>query len=312
MKEGGIYTVLSPMAGVTDMSFRTICTEMGADLTVTEMVSAKAVTYHNKNTFSLCRISDTGHPASLQLFGSDPQIMAEAAGILAEKIPFEMLDINMGCPMPKIVNNGEGSALMKDPLLVGRIVEAVAKAIDKPVTVKLRAGFDAEHINAPEIAYIAQESGAEAVTVHGRTREQYYEGQADWGVIAAVRERVRIRVIGNGDVTGLKSAEDMIGRTGCDGVAIGRAAQGNPWIFKEIAEGHEYIPSVRERKEMMLRHLKMTVDEKGEYTGIREMRRHISRYTAGMPGSARLRDKVNNARSLEELNGLICDIPEDE
>ena len=304
---GHIYTVLSPMAGVTDMSYRMICHEMGADLTVTEMISAKAVTYGNKATYNLCRIDGSEHPVSLQIFGSEPDTMAEAAKMLRDRISFDMMDINMGCPMPKIVNNGEGSALMRDPLLVGRIVEAVSKAIDKPVTVKIRSGFDADHINAPEVAYASQESGAQAVTVHGRTREQYYEGRADWEVIAEVKRRLSIRVIGNGDVRSIADARRMTEQTGCDGVAVGRAAQGNPWIFKELSEGKEYIPTAKEKKEMMLRHLDMTVAEKGEYIGIREMRKHIGWYTSGMPGSAKLRVKINKAETLEEMKALIFD-----
>ena len=305
MNKEHIYTVLSPMAGVTDISYRTICREMGADLVVTEMISAKAVTYNNKKTFELSKLSGKEHPVSLQLFGSEPDTMAEAAVILNEKVSFDMLDINMGCPMPKIVNNGEGSALMKEPLLVGKIINAITDAIDKPVSVKIRSGFDAEHINAPEIAYIAQESGASMITVHGRTREQYYEGKADWDIISRVKQRVSIRVIGNGDVKGLKDAEEMISQTGCDGVAIGRAAEGNPWIFRELSEGREYRPSAEERKAVMLRHLDMTVEDKGGYIGVREMRKHIGWYTAGLTGSAKLRVKINQAQTLEEMKKLI-------
>ena len=306
MSDERIYSVISPMAGVTDISFRTICHEMGASLTVTEMISAKAVTYKNKKTYELCRLSETEHPVSLQLFGSEPETMAEAAKILAERVPFDMLDVNMGCPMPKIVNNGEGSALMKDPLLAGRIVEALKKATDKPVTVKIRSGFDKEHINAPEIAHVCSESGAEMITVHGRTREQYYEGKADWSVIEAVKRAVSVPVIGNGDVTGIDSARKMIETTGCDGIAVGRAARGNPWIFKEISVGEAYIPTVEEKKAMMIRHLDMTVEDKGEYIGVRELRKHIGWYTAGMPGSARLRVSINRAESLEEMKELIA------
>ncbi|MBQ8955540.1 MAG: tRNA dihydrouridine synthase DusB [Lachnospiraceae bacterium] len=305
MNESHIYTVLSPMAGVTDISFRTICHEMGADLVVTEMISAKAVTYNNKKTYELCRLSDKEHPAALQLFGSEPETMAEAAKILSDRVDYDMLDINMGCPMPKIVNNGEGSALLKDPLLAGRIIKALADAIDKPVTVKIRSGFDAEHINAPEIARIAQESGASMVTIHGRTREQYYEGKADWDIIAKVKQSVGIRVIGNGDVRSLEDAKAMILQTGCDGVAIGRAAQGNPWIFRELAGGKKYTPSAEEKRKLILRHLNMTVAEKGEYIGIREMRKHTGWYTAGMAGSAKLRVRINQAQSLEEMVSLI-------
>ena len=308
MKDGHIYTVLSPMAGVTDMSFREICHEMGADLTVTEMVSAKAVTYGNKNTYALCTLSDREHPVSLQLFGSEPDTMAEAVRILSEKIPYDMLDINMGCPMPKIVNNGEGSALMKDPVLAGKIVEAMVKASDRPVTVKIRSGYDREHINAVEIAHAVCESGAKMITVHGRTREQLYEGKADWDVIAEVKQAVSIPVIGNGDVCGIEDAEKMISITGCDGVAIGRASRGNPWIFREIKEGKRYRPSVEEKKEMMLRHLHMVVREKGEYIGVREMRKHIGWYTAGIKGAARLRVSVNKAENEEQIRELIRSI----
>ncbi len=308
MKDGHIYTVLSPMAGVTDMSFREICHEMGADLTVTEMVSAKAVTYGNKNTYALCRLAEDEHPVALQLFGSEPDTMAEAVRILSDKVPFDMLDINMGCPMPKIVNNGEGSALMKDPVLAGKIVEAMVRVSDKPVTVKMRSGFDPEHINAPEIGHAVYESGAAMITVHGRTREQYYEGKADWEVIARVKQAVGIPVIGNGDVTGIESAQKMIEITGCDGVAVGRAARGNPWIFRELSLGKAYIPSAEEKKDMMLRHLDMTIEEKGEYTGIREMRKHIGWYTAGLPGSAKLRVNINSAESRDRMRELISDI----
>ena len=308
MKEGHIYTVLSPMAGVTDLSFRKICREMGADLTVTEMISAKAVTQRNKKTYELCRISETEHPVSLQLFGSEPDIMAEAVRILSDIVPFDMLDINMGCPMAKIVNNGEGSALMKDPVLAGKIVEAMVRTTDKTVTVKMRAGFDPAHINAVEVARAVCQSGAGMVTVHGRTREQYYEGRADWEIIRQVKQAVDVPVIGNGDVTGIESAKRMIEATGCDGVAIGRAARGNPWVFRELSEGTEYKPSKEEKKEMMLKHLDMTVEEKGEYIGIREMRKHIGWYTAGLKGAAKLRVRVNKAESAKEMRSLILSI----
>ncbi len=306
-KSGHIYTVLSPMAGVTDVSFREICHEMGASLTVTEMISAKAVTYGNKNTFKLCTLSDAEHPVSLQLFGSEPDVVAQAAQILSSRVPFDMLDINMGCPMPKIVNNGEGSALMKDPALAGRIVKAAVGAIDKPVTAKIRSGFDADHVNAVEVALAVCEAGAEMITVHGRTREQYYEGKADWGVIARVKEAVGdgAVVIGNGDIDGIDAARKMIGETGCDGIAVGRAARGNPWIFREIKEGRVYRPSPEEKKEMIMKHLKMTIAEKGEYIGIREMRKHIGWYTAGLPDSAKLRVRINQAESFDEMADLI-------
>ena len=303
-----IFAVLAPMAGVTDLCFRQICREMGADLTVTEMISAKAVTQGNKKTYELCRIFEAEHPAALQLFGSEPETMAEAVRILDERIPYEILDINMGCPMAKIVNNGEGSALMRDPVLAGRIVEAVAGATDKRVTVKMRSGFDQMHLNAPEVAHAVCESGAQGLTVHGRTREQYYEGKADWNIIAEVKSTVNVPVIGNGDVCGIADAQRMIGETGCDGVAIGRAARGNPWIFRELKAGKAYIPSVDEKKEMMLRHLDMTVKEKGEYIGIREMRKHIGWYTSGLEGSAKLRVRINKAETASEMRALIAGI----
>ena len=307
--EGRIYSVLSPMAGVTDMTFRTLCHENGADLVVTEMVSAKAVTYKNKNTYALCRLSDTEHPVSLQLFGSEPETIAEAIRILSDKVPFDMIDINMGCPMPKIVNNGEGSALMKEPVLAGKIVEAASHATDKPVTAKIRSGFDLFHVNAPELAHILAESGASMITVHGRTREQYYEGKADWDVIAKVRRAVcsDVKIIGNGDVTGIESAREMLRITGCDGVAIGRAARGNPWIFKELSDGKEYMPTVAEKRDMIFRHLEMIIADKGEYIGVREMRKQIGWYTAGLPGSAKLRVRVNQAKTLNDMRELVAE-----
>ncbi len=296
--------VLAPMAGVTDLPFRLLCSEFGAGMVCMEMISAKAVTYNNKKTYDLMKVSKEEHPVCLQLFGSDPEIMAEAAKRIEEE-PFDILDINMGCPMPKIVNNGEGSALMKDPVLAGRIVERVSSAIKKPVTVKIRKGFDEEHVNADEIAHIAEESGAAAVTVHGRTREQYYEGKADWDIIRRVKERVKIPVIGNGDVTDIESSKALIMQTGCDGVAVARAAKGNPWIFRELSEGKEYRPGIDEIKDVMRRHCRMQKEIKGEYIGVREMRKHIAWYTTGLPHSARLRMQINNVTSLEALLILI-------
>ena len=301
--------ILAPMAGVTDLPFRLLCKEKGAGLLCMEMVSAKAILYKNKNTQALLEIDPRENPVSLQLFGSDPDIISQIAHEIEER-PFDILDINMGCPVPKIVNNGEGSALMKNPVLAGEIIEKTVKAIQKPVTVKIRKGFDDEHVNAVEMARVAQESGAAAVAVHGRTREQYYSGKADWDIIRQVKEAVSIPVIGNGD---LLTAEDVIAmkeQTGCDGFMIGRGAQGNPWIFEQILHyfrtGEKLSqPSAEEVTDMILRHAKMMLEFKGEYTGIREIRKHAAWYTAGYPNSAKLRVAINAVESYEELERLL-------
>ena len=309
LKIGGVTLenplVLAPMAGVTDLPFRLLCKEQGAGMVCTEMISAKAILYGNKNTEELMRIHPQEGSVSLQLFGSDPKIMGEMAKRIEDR-PFAVLDLNMGCPVPKVVNNGEGSALMKDPLLAGRIIEAVARAIQKPVTVKIRKGFDDSHVNAPEIAYIAQESGAAAVAVHGRTREQYYTGRADWEIIARVKEAVHIPVLGNGDVTDGESARRMMKQTGCDGVLVGRAARGNPWIFAEITaalEGRKAPerPDRRALYGMILRHAQLLTEYKGEYTAVREMRKHVAWYSAGLPHAAGLRRKVNEMETMQQL-----------
>lgn len=304
--------ILAPMAGVTDLPFRLLCKEQGAGLLCMEMVSAKAVHYNNKNTEALMEIHPDEQPVSLQLFGSEPAIMAETAARIEER-PFAILDVNMGCPVPKVVNNHEGSALMKDPRLVGEIVAALVKAVKKPVTVKIRKGFDDEHVNAVEIAKIIEESGASAIAVHGRTREQYYSGKADWDIIRKVKEAVKIPVIGNGDVTDAVSAKKMMDETGCDGIMIGRASRGNPWIFKEITQ---YLdtgilperPSMEEVRNTILRHAALQLEFKGEYTGIREMRKHVAWYTAGYPHSAKLRRMVNEMETFAELEEGICSI----
>ena len=300
--------ILAPMAGVCDLPFRLLCKEKGAAMVCTEMVSAKAIYYNNKNTKELLTIDKNEGPVSLQLFGSEPKLMAEMAKRI-EEIPFDILDFNMGCPVPKVVNNGEGSALMKNPVLAGHIIEAMANAISKPVTVKIRAGFDAEHINAVEIAKIAENSGAAAITVHARTREQYYSGKADREIIRLVKEAVSIPVIGNGDIDCYESAKHMLEFTGCDGVAIGRGAEGNPWIFEELNAkyaGLDYNkPSLAEVKEMIMRHARMLIDYKGEYIGIREMRKHAAWYTAGFKGVSKLRGRLNEASSIESLEEII-------
>ena len=329
--------ILAPMAGVTDLPFRVLCAEMGAGMVCTEMISAKALSFKNKNTYAMLHTAPEEGIVSLQIFGSEPELMGEVAATL-EEYPFQILDINMGCPVPKVAGNGEGSALLKDPHLAGRIMKCVSNATKKPVTAKIRLGFDQDHINAVEVAKILEDNGAAAITVHGRTREQFYSGTADWEAIARVKESISIPVIGNGDVKDAESARKMFEVTGCDGIAIGRAARGNPWIFRELTReyvktatsndpkvqskfqnaesenlspgntvknGNSSKPPWPEMSAMIIRHAQMLVEEKGEYTAIREMRQHIAWYSAGLKGATALRRSVNEMNTLEDLERIL-------
>lgn len=301
--------VLAPMAGITDLPFRLLCKEQGAGLLYTEMVSAKAISYHNRNTVSLMETDPKEHPVALQLFGSEPELMGEVAKSIEDQ-PFDILDINMGCPVPKVVNNGEGSALLKDPALIREIIKAVSGTVRKPVTAKMRIGFEGADVDSVEIARIMEDAGAAAIAVHGRTRQQYYSGRADWETIRRIKEAVSVPVIGNGDVDSPEKAEAMFRETGCDAVMIGRAVRGNPWIFREM--NHYFAtgellpgPSLEELKEEILRHARMQIEKKGEYTGIREMRKHVAWYTAGMRHSAGIRRESNLISSYGELERLL-------
>ncbi|QHQ59868.1 tRNA dihydrouridine synthase DusB [Anaerocolumna sedimenticola] len=301
--------ILGPMAGVTDLPFRILCKEQGADLIYTEMVSAKGIQYNNKNTENLLTVEEKERPVSLQLFGADPHIMSETAKRIEHR-NFDILDINMGCPVPKVVNNGEGSALMKEPKLVGEIVHAVSTAIQKPLTVKIRKGFTESTANAVEIAKIAEANGAAAIAVHGRTREQYYSGRADWNIIRAVKEAVRVPVIGNGDIFKPEDAKRLMLETGCDGIMLARGVRGNPWLFAQV---REFLntgkildkPNVFEAVDMMLRHARLSIQYKGEYIGIREMRKHVAWYTTGYPLAAKLRQHVNEIEDYSQLEELL-------
>lgn len=296
---------LSPMAGVTDLPFRLICKEQDCGLLYTEMINAKALCYDDENTKKMLKMEDDEHPVAVQIFGSDPDFMGRATQIM-NGYSNEILDINMGCPAPKVVKNGDGSALMKNPKLAEEVLKAVVKNSEKPVTLKIRKGWDDNSINAVEIAKIAEASGISALAIHGRTREQYYSGKADWNIIREIKENISIPVIGNGDVFEVEDAIKMLDQTGCDAIMIGRGAQGNPWIFKRI---NHYMktgeilpePGVQEKITTALKHLSLAIEEHGEYVAVREMRKHIAWYLKGLKGSARLRDEINKIESYEEV-----------
>ena len=301
--------VLAPMAGVTDLPFRLLCKEQGVGHLSMAMVSAQAISFHHKNTLDLMQIAEGENPIALQIFGSDPEIMAAIAARI-EDGPYVAIDVNMGCPVPKIVNNHEGSALMKDPAQAEKVLTAMVKAVKKPITVKFRKGFNDQSINAVEFAKMAESCGVAAVAVHGRTREQYYSGKADWDIIRQVKEAVKIPVIGNGDVFTPEDAKRMLEETGCDGIMVGRGAKGNPWIFKRIThylETGELLPgpTLMEVRDMILRHGKMLTEYKGEMIAMREMRSHMAWYTKGMRNSAALRCEINQVETLEGLAELL-------
>ena len=303
--------LLAPMAGVTDRAFRVLCKEQGTGITFTEMISAKGVHYDSKKSLALAVLDPAEKPAAVQIFGCEPKYMAAAAEIFVAQ-GASMIDINMGCPMPKITSNGDGSALMNDPKLAAQVVEAVVKAVDVPVSVKMRRGYDSKKGDqAVELAKAVEAAGAAMVTVHGRFRDQLYTGRSDRGIIAKVKNAVRIPVIGNGDVTSPEDVQSLMEETGCDGIMIGRATYGNPWIFDDIRRfftGQGPVPlQMHDIKGTMLRHLNMAVEFKGDYVGIREMRSHLSWYLKGLYGSAAMRNQICRAESLEEVTGLIED-----
>lgn len=300
---------LAPMAGITDLPFRLICRRLGCGMTVSEMVSAKGLLYKNVKTTEMLRIDDGERPTAIQLFGSVPEELAEAARMV-EASGADMIDFNMGCPVPKIVNNGEGSALMKQPQLAHDILAAMVKAVKIPVTVKFRAGWDDSSRNAVEIAKAVEAAGVSAVAVHGRTRQQFYEGKADWGIIAEVKQAVKVPVFGNGDIFTVEDGLRMLAETGVDGLMIGRGADGNPWIFRELAavlrgEERPAAPSLQERLAQAAEHLDMLIDYKGEHISVKEMRRHISAYLKGLPHAAEFRGRFHKVDTREQFMELL-------
>ena len=302
---------LAPMAGITDLPFRLICRRLGCDMTVSEMVSAKGLLYKNVKTTEMLRIDDGERPTAIQLFGSVPEELAEAARMV-EASGADMIDFNMGCPVPKIVNNGEGSALMKQPQLAHDILAAMVKAVKIPVTVKFRAGWDDSNRNAVEIAKAVEAAGVSAVAVHGRTRQQFYEGKADWGIIAEVKQAVKVPVFGNGDIFTVEDGLRMLAETGVDGLMIGRGADGNPWIFRELAavlrgEERPAAPSLQERLAQAAEHLDMLIDYKGEHISVKEMRRHISAYLKGLPHAAEFRGRFHKVDTREQFMELLAE-----
>ncbi len=306
---------LSPMAGVTDLPFRLICKEQNCGMLYTEMINAKALCYDDENTKKMLKIEEEEHPVAVQIFGSDPEFMGRAAEIM-NQYPNEILDINMGCPAPKVVKNGDGSALMKNPKLAEEVLKSVVKHSTKPVTLKIRKGWDDNSVNAIEIAKIAEASGISALAIHGRTREQYYSGKADWDIITDIKNAINIPVIGNGDVFTVEDARNMLDKTGCDAIMIGRGAQGNPWIFKRInhyMETGEILPepTLEEKIRIAKKHLNLAVEEHGEYVAVREMRKHIAWYLKGLKGSAKVRDEINKITSYEEVLRRLDDYMED-
>lgn len=302
---------LAPMAGITDLPFRLICRRLGCGMTVSEMVSAKGLLYKNVKTTEMLRIDDGERPTAIQLFGSVPEELAEAARMV-EASGADMIDFNMGCPVPKIVNNGEGSALMKQPQLAHDILAAMVKAVKIPVTVKFRAGWDDSNRNAVEIAKAVEAAGVSAVAVHGRTRQQFYEGKADWGIIAEVKQAVKVPVFGNGDIFTVEDGLRMLAETGVDGLMIGRGADGNPWIFRELAavlrgEERPAAPSLQERLAQAAEHLDMLIDYKGEHISVKEMRRHISAYLKGLPHAAEFRGRFHKVDTREQFIELLAE-----